>query len=138
MRPLKFKKGMCEGMARDIMAARGRILRRAEPEETYTLMRLADDLKSLGQMEHLETLANKFEAGRHYIGEHHDIEDPEVAQGIADEMAADLRKLKSHVLPTYEPITEERLRQAQQICGNYGVGLNLLERTAGSQDIRLN
>ncbi len=138
MKPLKFKKSVAEGMARDIMSARAQILRGADPEETWLLMRLADDLKSLGAAERLETLANKYEAGNHYLAYHLEIEDEE-AQDAANKMASDLRRLKSRADElVQEPVTEERLKAAEKICGNYGVKLELLNRTAGSDESFLN
>src|SRR5579859_2214730 len=139
MKALKFKKGVAEAMARDIMAARRKILRRADPGDTWILMRLADNLKDLGQADHLEALANRFETGNHYVGRNLEIDDPEEAQGVANEMAADLRVFKSHMEELVdEPITEDRLRHAEEICRNYGVTLSLLSRTGGAGESFLN
>ncbi len=138
VKPLRFKKGVAEGMARDIMKARRQILRRADPMETWVLMRLADDIKSLGEIEHLESLATKFEEGDHYLARNLD-NDPHEAQEVANEMAADLRVLKGHAAELVgEPVTVERLRQAEELLCRYGVELDLVDRAKLPKDVHLN
>ena len=128
-------------MAEDIMAVRRQMLRKMAPDETYFLMCLADDLKEMAQLAWFDSLANRFERGQHSIGTHLDLDNPEQAQEIANEMAADMRVLRNMCLEsTYdrEEVTDERLRQAEELVARYGGSLELLDRGKTPKDVSLN
>lgn len=103
------------------------------------LMILADDIEAAGQMEHLEKLARQFEAGRHHLQENLELDSPEIAQQVANEMAEDLRVLNSHASEMQsQPVTEERLQRAKEMIGRYGVDLVLPDRATTPKEINLN
>ena len=129
MASLKLAKSVAYAMAEDLRKARHRVLGKATPEETYDLMVLIDDLKDVGDQSWLESLSSRYERGQHHLGMHIEIDDPEEAQEIANEMAADLRKLNEMrgELVRAE-VTEQRLREAEELVGKYGVKVNLSGR----------
>ena len=139
MASLKLAKSIAYAMAEDIRKARYRILRKADPNETYELMVLMDDLKEVGDQSWLESLSNRFERGQHYIGKHMEIEDPDEAQEIANEMAADLREMKQRRAEFMQAeVTIERLRNAEKLVAKYGVKLNLADRLQTSAEVSPN
>ena len=137
MQPMKLARSVAEAMARDVMDARRKALRRMTIDEGYTLMVLSENLKDVAQANWLESLANRFERGQHYLGRNLEIDDPEEEQAIANEMAGDLRELRQHI--TFEePVTVERLRNAEEILGKYGIELKLVDRAMVPEDVPLN
>ena len=102
-------------------------------------MVLRDDLLDMAQSNWLESLSNRFERGQHHLAEHMNIEDPDEAQEIANNMAADLRELKNLRSTGFgEPVTEERLREAEEILARGGVKLKLVDRGMVPKDISHN
>jgi hypothetical protein len=128
-------------MAEDILAIRRRMLRKMSPEETLILLELADDLKEMAQLAWFDSLANRFERGQHHLGTHLEIDDPNKAQEIANEMAADMRELRNHCVEfdhDRQEVTEERLGDAEKLVARYGGTLELLDRGKIQKDISLN
>jgi len=114
-------------------------LRQAPPQETHQLMVLADDVEAAGSIEHLEKLARQFEAGRHHLQENLELDNPETAQQVANEMAEDLRVLNSHTSELQsQPVTEERLQQAKEMFQRYGVDLPLPDLATNLNEINFN
>jgi hypothetical protein len=139
MPEVRFAKSVAESMAEELRHARWKVLRKITIEEAYFLMVLRDDLLDMAQGNWLESLSNRFERGQHHLGEHLEIENPDEAQEIANEMAADLRELKNLRSDTFgEPVTEERLREAEQILARGGVKLKLVDRGMVPKDISPN
>src|SRR5687767_6596782 len=89
---MRLKKDLAEAMARDIVAARRRILRRATPEETYELMVLSDDLKHMAHLSWMDSLADRFGRGQHHLGKNFDL-GPGEAEALGQEMAQDMRDI---------------------------------------------
>lgn len=138
---MRFAKSVANRMAEDIRIERRRLLRKMNPEETYFLMVLADDLENIAMLDRLEVLANKFERGQHHIGTHLEIGDETKAQEIANEMATDMRELRRMALDAdrdREEVTEQRLREAEEMVARYGGELQLVDRSKVPKDISLN
>jgi len=136
---MKLAKSVAEAMAEEIRVVRHRLLRKMDPNESYFLMVLRNDLLNVAQMNWLESLSNRYERGSHYLGRNLGIEDPNEAQEIANGMAADLRVLRNLSMELErEPVTAERLRRAEEMVAHYGGKLTLVDRGKIPEDIALN
>lgn len=136
---MKLSKSVAEAMAEEIRVVRHRLLRKMEVEESFFLMELREDLLNVAQRNWLESLSNRFERGQHYLGRNLGIADPKEAQAVANEMAEDLRDMRKRSLEFMrEPLTEERLRQAEELVAKYGRKLVLVDRGRIPKDVGLN
>lgn len=139
MDPMKLAKPIAHSMAKDLQKARWRALRQISVDQAYFLLRLYDDLISVGDLNWMESLSNRLERGQHYIAKHHEIDDPELAQEIANEMADDLRdmrEMRGELLR--DPLTIDRLRTAEEILMPCGIKLHLLDRLQTEEEVSLN
>jgi hypothetical protein len=138
---MMLKKSVAEVMARDIKFARFGVLRKVTVEQAYFLMRLMEDLEHMAHIEWLDSLANRYERGQHHLAKHLEIEDPEEVVETAHEIAEDMRQFKrmaEEFDDEREPVTIERLQEAEDLLAKHGYPVVLVARARGDHEISLN
>ena len=138
---MMLKKSVAEAMARDIKFARWRVLRKVTIEQAYFLIRLMEDLEHMAHIEWLDSLANRYERGQHHLGRHLELDDPGEVEETAQEIAEDMRQFKrmaEEFDDEREPVTIERLQEAEDLLAKHGYPVVLVSRAKGNFDLSLN
>lgn len=138
---MMLKQSLAQAMARDIKHARWKVLRKVTPEQAYFLMRLFEDLEQMAHISWLDSLAERYSRGQHHLGKHLEIDDPDEVKEIANEIADDMRRFKEMAQEfddEREPVTLERLRQAEELLANHGQHVVLVARARGDHDLSMN
>ena len=141
MKELTFSKSVAEAMAETIRRARHVWLLRGKlsVEEAYFLMCLMDDLKTVAHISWMESLSNRYARGQHHLDKHTDIDDPQVIEGFAKEISEDMHTFKMMTMESLrEPVTEERLRKAEEIIRRCGTNIKLVDPGQIPKDLHQN